>query len=147
MTHLENFEAQKDQNDTRRDEDTCQDEEIFAGRGNIHDKNNMEEMDSSLNASNELKTQDDGLDEFSLCSALRSGLFKFWDKRPQKTGLDRSFVPLNYLFKSSPIPCKMTQNLLRYSKFRQKRVTNLIVNWKFHIFVNSERIYVFLVLI
>ncbi len=66
MTHLENFEAQKDQNDNRRDEDTRRDEEIYAGRGNIDDENNMEDMDSSLNAGNELKTQDDGLDEFSL---------------------------------------------------------------------------------
>ena len=32
MTHLENFEAQKDQNDNRQDEDTCRDEEIYAGR-------------------------------------------------------------------------------------------------------------------
>ncbi len=41
----------------------------------------------------------------------------------------------------------MIQNLLKYSKFCQKQVSNLIVDWKFHIFVNSEQIYVFLVLI
>ena len=51
------------------------------------------------------------------CSSVFSN---FEIKDPKKTGImNRSSVSLNYLFKSSPIPCKMTQNLLRYSKFWQ----------------------------
>jgi hypothetical protein len=71
-------------------------------------------------------------DLFKDCSPVFSN-FEIKDpkrpvSKPVETGLDQSFVPLNYLFKSSPIPCKMTQNLLRYSKFHQKQVTNPIVD-------------------
>jgi hypothetical protein len=60
---------------------------------------------------------------FEIEDRKKTGLYE-----PVRTGVDWSFVPLNYLFKSSPIPCKMTQNLLRYSKFCQKQVTNPIVD-------------------